>query len=344
MSALRHCTVVILAVLLAVGCTTPHRTDDSNEAAALIIAHRGASGYLPEHTLSAALLAYQQGADYIEQDLVMSRDGHLVVLHDIHIDRVTNVAEVFPTRKRQDGRYYAIDFDLAELKELAVIERRKVDGSKVYPARYGGDATFKIATFEEHIQLIQQLNKIFNQQVGIYAEIKAPAWHRLQGKDITLATVVALDRWQLNNPTANVFLQCFDFAEIQRLRDELKVKVPLIQLIGDDSWQESDTDYAYLLSTAGLAEVARYADGIGPWLPQVLAEPDNSGLTLAQRARQQQLLVHAYTFRSDDLPSQWASHTLLDALFNEHAIDGVFTDQTDVVRAYLDHISATVQR
>jgi len=94
-------------------------------AAPIVIAHRGASGYLPEHTLEAKALAYGLGADYLEQDVVATRDAQLVVLHDLHLDDVTDVASRFPGRQRADGRHYAIDFDLAELQQLAVSERRK---------------------------------------------------------------------------------------------------------------------------------------------------------------------------------------------------------------------------
>ena len=151
----------------------------------IVIAHRGASGYLPEHTLEAATLAYTMGSDYIEQDLVLSRDGIPVVLHDIHLDTVTDVASLFPERKREDGRYYVIDFDVAELKTLSVHERRKLSGEQVYPNRYQGDARFTIATFEEHIELITNLNRQLGRDIGLYPEIKAPAWHRQEGYDFS---------------------------------------------------------------------------------------------------------------------------------------------------------------
>jgi len=102
----------------------------------VIIAHRGASGYLPEHTLPAKALAYAMGADFLEQDVVATRDDQLVVLHDIYLDRVTNVAERFPGRAREDGRYYARDFDLGEMRTLKVTERLDAGGLPVYPHRF----------------------------------------------------------------------------------------------------------------------------------------------------------------------------------------------------------------
>ena len=99
----------------------------------LIIAHRGASGYLPEHTLESKRLAFEMGADYLEQDVVATRDDELVVLHDIHLDRVTDVAERFPDRSRDDGRFYVRDFELAELRQVNVYERMKPDGDLAAP-------------------------------------------------------------------------------------------------------------------------------------------------------------------------------------------------------------------
>jgi len=129
----------------------------------LVIAHRGASGYLPEHTLAAKAMAYAQGAHFIEQDLVMTQDDQVVVLHDHHLDTVTNVRDVFPNRARADGRYYVIDFTLAELRKLAVIERfKQSDGTKtaVFERRFPLEkSSFRISTFAEEIELIQGLNQ-----------------------------------------------------------------------------------------------------------------------------------------------------------------------------------------
>ena len=123
----------------------------------LIIAHRGASGYLPEHTLEAKAYAHALGSHYIEQDLVATRDDELVVLHDIYLDQVTNVAKVFPNRHRDDGRYYVRDFTLKEIKRLSVWERRKPGGTEaVFTRRFPtGVGKFQIATLEEEIKLIQ---------------------------------------------------------------------------------------------------------------------------------------------------------------------------------------------
>jgi glycerophosphoryl diester phosphodiesterase len=302
----------------------------------LVIAHRGAPGYLPEHTLESATLAYSQGADFIEQDLVVSKDGVLVVLHDIHLDTVTDVANKFPQKKRQDGRYYALDLTLAELKTLKVHERKELTGEQVFTSRYQGNAGFKIATFEEQIELVQQLNRQFAKNVGLYPEIKSPQWHKDQGVDISVLLLDTLRKHQLDDPNKPIFVQCFDFAETQRLRNELGAKVKLVQLIAENDWQESSTDYNQLKTTAGLAAIAKVAQGIGPWIPQLIDMQTMQTTGLTQQAQALGLAVHPYTFRQDALPQNLKSDQALDVLFKQLGVDGLFTDFTDTVVKYLD--------
>ncbi|HEX7236991.1 MAG TPA: glycerophosphodiester phosphodiesterase family protein, partial [Gammaproteobacteria bacterium] len=149
----------------------------------IVIAHRGASGYLPEHTLAAKALAHGLGADYLEQDVVATRDSQLVVLHDLYLDDVTDVAQKFSGRHRQDGRHYVIDFDLAELETLTVFERRAPGTANAkYPARFPADtALFRIATLPQELELIRGLNRSTGRTAGIYSEIKDPEWHRRHG-------------------------------------------------------------------------------------------------------------------------------------------------------------------
>lgn len=295
-----------------------------------IIAHRGASGYLPEHTLEAAILAYGQGADYIEQDLVLSKDGVPVVLHDIYLDTVTDVADRYPDRAREDGRFYVIDFTLAELKTLRVNERRDLKGNPVYPARYQGTGPFRIATFSQQLELISELNRSTGKKVGWYPEIKAPAFHRREGQDISSIVMGILRDYGLDRADAKIFLQCFDFDEIKRLRTELDTRLPLIQLIGENDWQESDTDYSYLQSAQGLEQVAHYAQGIGPWLPQLVNISSAQPLPLLKQAREAGLLIHPYTLRADDLHGELSWSQWLKVL-EDLNIDAVFTDFPDRV-------------
>ena len=177
----------------------------------LVIAHRGASGYLPEHTLAAKQLAHRMGADYLEQDVVATRDHELVVLHDIHLDRVTNVASVFPGRHRNDGRYYARDFELAEIRALQAWEREDAQGRAVYPGRYPGrEGSFRLHTLAEELEFVARLNEDSGRAAGVYPEIKRPAWHRREGVDVTELVLEAVRKSPFGAPDAHVYLQCFD--------------------------------------------------------------------------------------------------------------------------------------
>lgn len=307
----------------------------------VVIAHRGASGYLPEHTLDAATLAFMQGANYIEQDIVLTADNMPIVLHDIHIDTVTNVESIFPDRHRDDGRYYAIDFTWAEIQQLLVHERDDEFGNQVYPKRYKGREAFKVASFEQHISHIKTLNKIFGKHVGYYPEIKAPEWHLSEGKDITKMVVNLLEKHGLTTPDANIFIQCFYPATLKRLRSEFKLKVNLVQLIADNSWNESSADYAFMQSKKGLEEVAEYASGIGPWLPQIYNPNSKNATELLENAKVLGLTVHPYTFRADDLAFNMNAETLLELLHEKLKVDGIFTDHTDIVHKIVDKISTT---
>jgi glycerophosphoryl diester phosphodiesterase len=301
----------------------------------LVIAHRGAPGYLPEHTLQSVALAYAQGADFIEQDLVVTKDSKIIVLHDIHLETVTNVDQIFPSRNRQDGRYYALDFTLAELKTLNVHERQDRQGKQVFPNRYQGKGTFHIATFEEQIELITQLNRQLNKTIGFYSEIKSPAWHREQGVDISKLVIAILRKHKLDDADKAIYVQCFDFAETQRLRNDLEVKVKLIQLIGENDWQESPTDYNFLKTPLGLEAIAKIAQGIGPWIPQLIDLKTMQPSALVEQAHLAGLQVHPYTFRKDALPHNINQKQTLNMLFNDLQIDGLFTDFTDTVVDYL---------
>jgi len=302
----------------------------------IVIAHRGASGYLPEHTLEAAAMAYAMGADYIEQDVVLTKDDHAIVLHDIHLETVTNVAQVFPQRARADGRYYAIDFALAEIKALQVHERiAPSTGTAVYPRRFPvARSQFEIPTLEEEIMLVQGLNKSTGREVGIYVELKAPAWHAGEGKDLAKIVLEILYRHGYRDQQARAFIQCFDPATLQRLKFALNVKLPLVQLLGENSWNEAAVDYARLRTPDGLAEIAAYARGIGPWLPHLVLGKDETGKlkisSLVREAHAVGLLVHPYTFRADELLEGFTSfEEMLRTFFFDLQIDGVFTDFPD---------------
>ncbi len=281
-----------------------------------IIAHRGASGYLPEHTLEAIAMAHAFNPDFIEPDLVITKDDQVIVLHDIHLENNTNVEEVFPKRARKDGRWYAVDFTLKEIKKLKVHERTK-KGRVVFDERFPiNRGSFKVPTFKEFIELIQGLNQSRQKSIGIYPEIKAPVFHQREGKDPLGLVMKILMDYGYNQSGAKIFLQCFD----PKLLKEFKKRFPrspikLIQLIADNSWGESKHDYEVMRTKEGLKEISLYADGIGPWIPFIL----NS--SLVSDAHDSGLLVHPYTLREKKYYPKLI----------ELGVDGVFTDFPDLL-------------
>lgn len=304
---------------------------------ALVIAHRGACGYLPEHTLEAKALAYGMGADYLEQDVVATRDDELVVLHDIHVDRVSDVAEKFPERKRGDGRYYVRDFDLLELKTLRVWERRGDDGiTPVFPKRFPSEkGDFRIPTLRDEIKLVQGLNKSTGGSVGIYVEVKSPAWHRAEGVDVSPILLQMLDDFGYRTREDRAMVQCFDDRELRRIRRELGCELRLIQLLGENEWGEADTDYDELKTPAGLQRIAEIADGVGPWIGHLIKTagidggPVSTGFVSSAHAAA--LQVHPYTFRADELAPGFDSLPEMIRWFvDELGIDGLFTDFPDI--------------
>lgn len=310
----------------------------------LVIAHRGASGYLPEHTLEAKALAYGMGADYIEQDIVLTKDNIPIVSHDIHLDTVTDVKQKFPRRARKDGRFYALDFTMAEIRQLRVNERIDLKtGAQVYPHRFpAGKAQFSVATLAEEIELIQGLNRATGKQVGIYPEIKNPAWHRRQGRDISKIVLQVLSRYGYTDKNSAIYLQCFDAGELRRIRSELGSQLKLVQLLIDPRYKDplNQTDFQYLVTGEGLRDIATYADGIGPWMPQIVSGVDAEGklisTDLVPQAQALGLVVHPYTFRADQLPENIASfEQLLGIFLNRAGVDGVFTDFPDRVVRFL---------
>lgn len=289
-----------------------------------VIAHRGASGYLPEHTLAAYAMAHAMGADYIEMDLVMTRDGELVALHDIHLDFTTDVKRRFPRRARRDGHWYAADFTLSELGTLNVIERTGIDGSRIYPGRFKADARgFAIPTLRAVIELVQSLNRETGRAAGIYPELKNAVFHRAEGLVLEPALLSVLAEYGYEGPDANVFVQCFDAGSLRHMRAAGST-LPQIQLIGGEA------DYDAMAGAAGLREVAAYARGIGPDKGRIAA----TGGELVRLAHANNLVVHPYTFRAEELPPGFDD--LRDELwyyYYRYGVDGAFTDFPDIAVA-----------
>lgn len=294
----------------------------------IVIAHRGASGYLPEHTMEAKAMAHAMNPDYIEQDLVLSKDDVPVVIHDIYLDDVTDVTEKFPERQREDKRFYVIDFTFDELQRLNVAERfDPKTGKQIYPNRFPkGKGSFKLHSFQQEIELIQGLNASTGKNIGIYPEIKNPEFHHQNEKDIAKITLNILSEYGYKTKNDKCMFQCFDAKELERARKELKSNLFLVQLI------------EFPEETKQLKYFATYADGLGPWYKQILDKKEGTRwqfTTLVEEAHKLGLKVHPYTFRSDQLDEFSSFEEMMQVLLFEADVDGGFTDFPDKMVQYL---------
>ena len=222
-----------------------------------IIAHRGACGYLPEHTLPAVELAHTFGADYIEQDVVLTSDGVPIVLHDVTLELTTNVAALFPERHRDDGLFYAIDFTLEEIKTLNAHERTDSHGNPVFPGRYSGTGVeFKVPTLAEEIETVDRLNAASGKRTGVYIELKRPEFHEQEGVDIYQAVLDVLTVFNRLGKSAETVIQCFDPETLKRFAREGIFKGPLVQLVLTESIANWRGDFEGMQTMSGLKEVA----------------------------------------------------------------------------------------
>ena len=294
----------------------------------LVIAHRGASGYLPEHTTEAAAFAHALGADYIEQDVVLTKDGVAVVLHDVTLNEITNVREVYPDRSRENGHWYVMDFTWAELQKLSVHERFSDDEAAESAVRFPrNSARFRIATLDQHLALIDGMNKSRGTKAGVYIEIKSPAEHHRAGLDVSSAVLKSLARHGYLKGNKPVYLQCFDQKEVRRLRTELNCRLPLIQLLSKAP------------NEAEIAQIGKVADGLGIPITTVVTgtqlvdgEQQPVVTNVVKYAHQHAMDVHVWTFRSDQMPEFCSQpDVLIDWLVRDAGVDGIFSDQPDVI-------------
>jgi len=272
----------------------------------LVVAHRGASAYAPEHTLASYRLALDQRADYVEQDLALTRDGVLICLHDPTLERTTNVEEAFPDRARDVNgarRWFAADFTLDEIKRL--------DAGSWFNPRFAGE---RVPTFQEAITLVRG-------KAGLFPELKAPSLYRDRGLAMEPVVIALLRQNGLDrkgaDPATPVILQSFDQAALEAMARDLPTldRTFLLDARGDEQW----------LTTDGLRAVTAFATGIGPAKALIDADP-----TLVARARALGLTVVPYTFRSSS-HGRFASVTDEMAHFLTTAgVDGLFTDNPDL--------------
>ena len=308
----------------------------------LVIAHRGASGERPEHTLAAYERAIDQGADYIEPDLVVTKDLHLIARHETELSDTTDIAghEEFAERKRTkdiEGRlvsgWFAEDFTLAELRTLRAKERL----ADLRPQNTRFDGLYQIPTFGEIIALVKAKEAETGRTIGLYPELKHPTLLLQQeGIDMVDLLVTELREHDLDDADDAVFVQIFEVGPLQRL--DRMVDVPLTLLISSEGgpFDEPSLRWAEMIAPSGLAEIATYADGIGPVMDYVLG-PDGSPTDLVANAHAAGLKVHPWTVRKENrflpLPLRRGSEPgtrgnveALIGLLAAAGVDGYFTD------------------
>jgi glycerophosphoryl diester phosphodiesterase len=285
--------------------------------APIVIAHRGAAGYLPEHTLGGYELAIHLGADYIEPDLALTRDGVLVAMHDTTLRGTTNVATVFPGRQNEPVR----NFTYAEIQQLTVTPRGPQAGT-TYPGFTPSMANpYRVPTFQEILDFLVDYNTANGTDIGIYPEAKSPT-----SESGSRLIVQQLNAAGFNSANDKVFIQSFDFNALRAIADiqEEESSNQLLAALGGVSLLSTGE---YSVGGSTLAEIATFADGVGVSL---------SGQALTQgfvdAAHALGLIVHGYTLRP---LTQEASDMQVAALF-QLGYDGFFTDYTDRVRESVD--------
>ena len=274
-----------------------------------IIAHRGASGERPEHTASAYLLAIEQGADFIEPDLVMTRDGAFVVRHENEIGGTTDVAEhpefaARKTAKTIDGvetsGWFTEDFTLAELKSLGARERLPL----LRPANTAYDGHEPILSFDEVVAIAREATARTGRVIGVAPELKHPSYFASIGLPMEDALVAALDRHGLTGADAPILIQCFEIGPLQRLN--ARIDAPLLQLmsVAGGPADRPDLTYAAMSAPKGLSAVAAYADAIGVETGMILPRDDMArslpATSLVADAHAAGLKIVAWTFRIEN--------------------------------------------
>ena len=317
----------------------------------LVIAHRGASGHRPEHTLAAYALAVEQGADVVEPDLVRTRDGVLVARHENEISGTTDVARrpAFADRrttKAVDGvevtGWFVEDFSLAEIKTLRAVERLP----DLRPQSAAFDGRFEVPTFAEVLALADSLGRERGRPVGVYPEAKHPSYFRAIGLPLEEPLVRALHAAGYRSADDPAWVQSFEVGALRRLRALTDLRLVLLAAPASGPFDRPGVTYASLLTPAGLAEVATYADAIGPSKALVL-DADLAPTPLVADAHAAGLAVHVWTVRpenvflppalrvGDDAAGRGDVEAEIRALIAA-GVDGLFSDVPDAVVAVLD--------
>jgi len=309
-------------------------TNLAHSSVKTVIATNGAGKGLIEHTLPAITLAATTDVDYIELHVVMTADDQLLVFQDLTLNRLTNVADIFPNRNREDGGFYLIDFTLNEIRQLRLKNIFETEKDSL---------SLAIPTLSEELSLIRRLEELLDKKIGIALEIKHPWFHKDAGKTISEATLDTIAMFGYGLGKDKFFIQCFDPEELQLIGDKLmpekQLNIPLIQLIGKNDGNETKQkhlgrwapySYDWLYTNIGLRIVASYASAIA--LPSALIVDQSGNMPLAryiEDLHKYGLQVFSYTL--DNKPQTFPSFAkdfpaLLDFYFTQAKIDGIYTD------------------
>ena len=295
----------------------------------VVIAHRGASGYCVEHSEAAKVLAHAQNADYIEQDVVLTKDRVLIVSHDITMEATTNVDEVFPMRRREDGKFYFADFTWSELQSVSLRPRMERFSGRVAPGP-GVACGQKILTLENEIKLLRSLDQALGRSTGLYIELKGPSFYEKElGVKMGEVLLDELKRLEVSTDPKDCLIQCFEENALIDLKNRLKCPYALILLMGG---RGNEFDFQ---------QIASYAYGVGPSLQMLARQEANKIVStgFVEKAKAAGLKLHPYTVRKNSQPS-WSPS--LDEthrfLLDELKVDGFFTDYPDLGREAVDRM------
>ncbi len=351
---MKNILLLVAALLGACSSSESHAMEKPLDGQVIVIAHRGASGERPEHTIASYTLAIQQGADFIEPDLVLTKDGVLVARHENEISETTNVADKAEfadrkTTKTIDGQkmtgWFTEDFTLAELKTLRAKERLP----QLRKANMAYDGQFEIPTFQEILELAKAQSAATGRTIGVYPETKHPSYFASIGLPHAAPLLAMLTKYGYVDKSARIFIQSFEVENLKALRP--KTRLRLIQLMDEKGSpaDRSDLTYPQMATAEGLKTVATYADGIGPnkalVIPRTILGNLGEPTTLVTDAHKVGLAVHPWTFRRENYFLPLAQKSGIDPrdvgdveteikAFLAAGVDGIFSDNvTEAVSA-----------
>jgi glycerophosphoryl diester phosphodiesterase len=298
----------------------------------IIIAHRGASAYLPEDTLIAIGAAYLQNPDYIKWDTSMTKDNKIVVAHDIFLDYNTNVKQVYPNKARADGHFYIHDFTLDEIKKLTVHERTTgVDNNiPVYPDRFPvtNDLPIRVPTLQEVLELIKGMNKSTENTMGISVDLKAPGTYKDHGHKFAETVLNILAQYGYKNADSKCYVSSFDPSILTYLKNDLHSTLKLAQSIYYQVPECPDVDYSMMTTKDGLKEISSYANAVDPAIEMLFTNYGKSNdlkpNDLCKWAHEDGMIVRTWTLRNDDLPA--------DAVYTDFPDLGVNYKETSFIK------------